>query len=81
MNAKVIERQLSLVPLAVLNAAVVCTGSLAKQDKQAAIIWLRDQIVAGRISLDQVKQSAPSTVSAAAVAIPLISALRSSGSP
>lgn len=72
MSAKIIERQLSLVPLAVLNAAVVCTGSLAKQDKQAAVIWLRDQIVAGRISLDQVKQCAPSTVSAtaASVAIP-----------
>jgi len=70
MNAKVIERQLSLVPLAVLNAAVVCTGSLARQHKQDAIIWLRDQIVAGRISLDQVKQSVPSTVSSAAVAIP-----------
>jgi MoxR-like ATPase len=67
MNANTIDRQLSLVPLAVLNAAAVCTGSLATQDKEKAVVWLRNQIIAGRISLEQVKQTSPNAATAAEV--------------
>ena len=69
MNKATLQRQVSLVPLAVLNAALVSIGYLAGQDKQVVIEAVCSAIYLGRITLDQVKQSAPSTVSTA-VAIP-----------
>ena len=67
INLQGIERQVSLIPLAVLNAALVSVGLFARDDKGLAVTAVVDVINSGGISLDQVKAASPSTVTASAL--------------
>ena len=67
INLQGIERQVSLIPLAVLNAALVSVGLFARDDKGLAVTAVVDVINSGGISLDQVKAASPSTVTPSAL--------------
>jgi len=67
INLQGIERQVSLIPLAVLNAALVSVGLFARDDKGLAVAAVVQAITVGSISLDQVKAASPSTVTPSAL--------------